>query len=319
MRLVPLATGSYLPEKILTNDDLAKRVDTNDEWIRARTGIAKRHIVARGETTSDLATHASRKALRRAGIDAKDLDLIIVATTTPDNTFPSTACKVQANLGNTHAAAFDIQAVCTGFVYALATANYFAQSGQYRHILIIGADSLSNLVDWTDRSTCILFGDGAGALALTAEKEETSRGVLSSHLYADGSTRDLLYVDGGPSLNKLAGHIHMQGQEVFKHAVVKLAQVTQEALEYNRLEADALDWVIPHQANQRILDATMRKLRLPQEKLISTVAEHANTSAASIPLALDAAVHDGRVQPGHLLALNAIGGGLTWGASLVRW
>ncbi len=316
VQLVLRGTGSYLPPNVVSNAELAKTVDTSDEWIRTRTGITQRHLADK-ESTADMATHAAKQALQRAGIDATELDLILVATTTPDNTFPSTASKIQALLGNNRAAAFDLQAVCTGFIYALATAHHFAQSGQYRHILVIGADKLSALLDWTDRSTCILFGDGAGACVFSAEKEG-KQGILSTHLYSDGSTRDLLYVDGGVSTDGRIGHIRMQGQDVFKHAVQKLAAVTEEALAYNKLNADQIDWVIPHQANQRILDATMKKLKLPKDKLISTVAQHANTSAASIPLAMDTAFQDGRIQPGNLLALQAIGGGLTWGSCLLR-
>lgn len=318
MRSVVLGSGSYLPAKIMSNEEISKQVDTNDAWIRERTGITQRHIAAEGELTSDLATEAAKKALKKSGIAHQDIDMIIVATTTPDNTFPSTACQVQAKLGAGHCAAFDIQAVCTGFVYALGTADSFIRSGQYKHILVIGADTLTRILDWEDRGTCILFGDGAGALVLKAE-ENTERGILSTHLYADGSTRDLLYVDGGPSQSEQVGKLRMQGKEVFKHAVQKMTECTNIALEANHLESKAIDWVIPHQANQRILDATMKKMCLPKQKLIATVDKHANTSAASIPLAIDNAVQDGRIQEGNLLALQAIGGGLTWGACLLRW
>lgn len=315
-RSIILGCGGYLPEKILTNDDLSSMVETDDAWIKERTGIAQRHIVADGQSTSDLAFEASKKALANAGVSAGEVDLIVVATTTPDNVFPSTASKLQAMLG-AGGAAFDVQAVCSGFIYALATADNFIRTGQAKTVLVVGAEAMSRIVDWTDRATCILFGDGAGALVLRAG-EGDERGVLSTHLHSDGNTRDLLYVDGGPGQGTL-GSIHMEGREVFKHAVSKLAACTIEALEHNGLSADDVDWVVPHQANARILQGTIKKLGVSEDKLISTVAEHANTSAASIPLALATAAEDGRIQPGQLIAMQAIGGGLAWGSALVRW
>ena len=317
-RSVVISSGSYLPEKTLSNDEISKIVDTNDEWIVERTGIKIRHIAADGELTSDLAAKAALNALEKANLTGDDIDLIILATTTPDNTFPSTATRVQNLIGMKYGAAFDIQAVCTGFIYALATADSFIKSGQYKRILVIGAETLSRILDWTDRGTCILFGDGAGAVILEAQ-ENTDRGILSCHLHSDGTKRDLLYVDGGVSLTQSAGTIKMQGQEVFKHAVTKLAKCTVEALDYNSLEESDIDWLIPHQANIRILEATAKKLGAPKGKLIATVGKHANTSASSIPLAIDDAVTEGKIKKGDLLALQGIGGGLTWGASLVRW
>jgi 3-oxoacyl-[acyl-carrier-protein] synthase-3 len=318
-----IGSGSYLPERVLTNDDLSRMVATTDEWITARTGIKRRHIAAEGELTSDLSFHAARRALEAAGLGADDIDLIVLATTTPDNTFPATAAKLQARLGMTRGFAFDVQAVCSGFVYALATADNFLRGGTVRTALVVGAETFSRILDWQDRTTCVLFGDGAGAVVLrTAEVSDddvTPRGILSNHLHSDGRYADLLYVDGGPSSTKTVGHVRMEGKEIFRHAVVNLAEVIIEALEENRLSAEDIDWVVPHQANKRILDSTARKLKLPPEKVIVTVDEHANTSAASIPLALDAAVRDGRIKSGDLLLLEAMGGGLTWGASLVRW
>lgn len=319
IRSIITGTGSYLPARVMDNHEIATLVETNDVWIRERTGITQRHLAAEGEYTSHLAAKAAERALVAAGCTAQDVDLIIVATTTPDNTFPSTASKVQTLLGASHCAAFDIQAVCTGFVYALSTADMFLRSGQYKRAVVIGADTLSRIVDWQDRGTCILFGDGAGAVVLEASEQDDSRGILAHTLYADGSEREILYVDSGASHSDYVGKLRMQGQEVFKHAVVKLAEATEAALQQAGLQAEAVDWVIPHQANQRILDATIKRLKLPSEKLISTVALHANTSAASIPLALDTAVRDGRIQCGNLLALQAIGGGLTWGACVLRW
>ncbi len=310
--------GSYLPERVMDNDELSGIVDTNDEWIVERTGIQQRHIAADGEMTSDMAARAAECALQAAGIGAADIDAIVLATTTPDNTFPSTATRVQHLLGMEQGFAFDIQAVCTGFVYALSVADNFIKSGQCRTVLVIGTDALTRIMDWEDRGTCILFGDGAGAVVLQAGEGE-NRGILSTHLYSDGSTRDLLYVDGGVGLTQTAGKMRMQGREVFKHAVTKLAECTLEALRHDGLQTDDIDWVVPHQANIRILDATIKKLGLPYEKLIATVATHANTSAASIPLALDTATRDGRIKQGDLIAIQAIGGGLTWGSCLVRW
>ncbi len=310
--------GSYLPEKTVDNNQIAEIVETSDEWIRERTGIVVRHVAAEEELTSDMAANAANAALEDAGIKAADIDLIILATTTPDNTFPSTATRVQSLLGIDKGAAFDIQAVCAGFIYALATADSLLKSGQFKTALVIGADILTRVLDWEDRGTCILFGDGAGAVVLQAE-EGTDRGILSSNLHSDGSTRDLLYVDGGVASTGEAGKIRMQGREVFKHAVQKLAECTEEAIADAGIKKQDIDWVVPHQANARILDATVKKLELSPEKLISTVDRHANTSAASIPLALDVATKDGRIKQGDIVALQAIGGGLTWGSCLIKW
>lgn len=315
-----LGCGSYLPEKIVTNDDLAKFVDTSDEWITARTGIKQRHMVAEGELTSDLARKAALKAIEHAEIDVQDIDVIVLGTTTPDNTFPSTATKLQAQLGLTHGFALDVQAVCSGFMYALATADSFLKAGQGKTALVIGAESFTRLLDWEDRTTCVLFGDGAGAVILRAEEEsDNAPGILSTHLHSDGRYQDILMVDGGPSATQTTGHVRMAGKEVFRHAVVNLADVVKEALAANELSADDVDWIIPHQANKRILDGTAKKLKINPNKVVVTVDRHANTSAASIPLALDEAVRDGRVKRGDLLILEAMGGGLTWGSALVRW
>lgn len=316
-----IGTGSYLPERIVTNDELAKRVDTSDEWIQQRSGIRQRHVAADGETTADLATAAALKALEAAGVLGSDLDLIILATTTPDDTFPSTATKVQARLGMYRGAAFDVQAVCSGFIYALAIADNFIKAGQAKTILVIGAETFTRILDWEDRTTCVLFGDGAGAVVLRAAEGSgavTDRGILSTHLHSDGREHDILYVDGGPSTTQTVGHVRMAGKEVFRHAVTNLAGVVTEALTANGLEASALDWLVPHQANRRILDATAKKLSLPVERVVVTLDRHANTSAASVPLALDEAVRDGRIQPGHLILAEAMGGGLTWGSALIR-
>ena len=316
-----IGTGSYLPARIVTNDELAQRVDTSDEWIQQRSGIRQRHVAAEGETTSDLATAAAVKALEAAGITAQELDLIILATTTPDDTFPSTATKVQARLGMHRGAAFDVQAVCSGFVYALAIADNFIKAGQAKTILVIGAETFTRILDWEDRTTCVLFGDGAGAVVLRAAEGTgavTDRGILSTHLHSDGRERDILYVDGGPSTTQTVGHVRMAGKEVFRHAVTNLAGVVTEALAANGLDASAIDWLVPHQANRRILDATAKKLSLPVERVVVTLDRHANTSAASVPLALDEAVRDGRIKPGHLILVEAMGGGLTWGSALIR-
>ncbi len=312
--------GGYLPEKVLTNDDLSRMVDTDDQWIVERTGIRKRHIAAEGELTSDLATRAAEKALEAAGLEAADIDLIVLATATPDYTFPSTATIVQHKLGITHGAAFDVHAVCSGFVFALATADNFLVQGQFNRALVIGAETFSRILDWSDRGTCVLFGDGAGAIVLerqTAE-EADGRGVLSSHLRSDGRYRELLYVDGGPSTTQSTGYLRMIGNQVFKHAVGKISESIREAAERAGIEVDSVDWFVPHQANQRILTAVADKLGLAPEKVVSTVADHGNTSAASVPLALSVAVEDGRVKPGDLVLLEAMGGGLTWGAALLR-
>ncbi len=318
-----IGCGSYLPERIMTNDELAVMVDTSDEWIVARTGIRQRHIAADGQTTSDIALAASRRAIAHAGIGADSIDLIVLATTTPDNTFPSTATKLQALLGITKGAAFDVQAVCSGFIYALSVADNFIKAGQAENVLVVGAETFSRILDWQDRATCVLFGDGGGAVVLSrregAANPEMKSGVLSTHLHSDGRYGDLLYVDGGPSSTQTVGHLRMAGREVFRHAVVNLAAVVDEALGANNLTRDDIDWLVPHQANRRILDSTARKLGLGADRVVVTVDRHANTSAASIPLALDEAVRDGRIEPGHLVLLEAMGGGFTWGAALLRW
>lgn len=320
-RSVIVGCGSYLPQRVVTNAELAQKVETTDEWIVERTGIRSRHIAADGETTADLATHAARDALAHAGIDGKDIGLIVLATATPDNTFPATAAKVQARLGCLGAPAFDVQAVCSGFVYALAVADNFIKAGQVKTALVIGAETFSRILDWNDRTTCVLFGDGAGAVVLKAEEGQGSnrdRGILSTHLHSDGTQHDLLYVDGGPSSTQTVGHLRMTGREVFRHAVVNLAQVVKEAIEANGLTASDIDWLVPHQANKRIIDGTAKKLNVSTERVVVTVERHANTSAASIPLALNEAVKDGRIQPGQLVLLEAMGGGFTWGSALVR-
>jgi 3-oxoacyl-[acyl-carrier-protein] synthase-3 len=312
--------GGYLPERVVTNDELAVRLDTSDAWIRQRTGIGERRIAADGELTSDLAYHAARRALERAGMSGSDLDLIVLATATPDETFPSTAVKVQARLGMKHGAAFDVQAVCSGFIFALAVADNAVRLGQARTALVIGAETFSRILDWQDRGTCVLFGDGAGAIVLNAVPAGPSnRGILSTHLHSDGRLHDILYVDGGPSSTGTAGFLRMEGREVFRQAVQRLSEVVDEALLANGLASGDIDWLVPHQANTRIIDAVGRRLGLPPGKTILTIDRHANTSAASIPLALDEAVADGRIRPGHLVLMEALGGGLTWGASVVRW
>ncbi len=320
-----IGCGSYLPERVLTNAELATMVDTSDEWIVTRTGIRQRHIVAEGEKTSDLAVKAAERALHQADTKARDIDLVIVATTTPDNTFPATATKVQAMLGMRDGAAFDIQAVCSGFVYGLAVADNFIKAGQARTVLLIGAEVFSCILDWKDRSTCVLFGDGAGAVVVRADgghregAPNNAPGILSTHLHSDGTLCDILYVDGGPSSTKTVGHVRMAGREVFRHAVINLAAIVDEAVEANGLTRADIDWLVPHQANKRILTGTARRLGLPEERVVVTIDRHANTSAASIPLALDEAVRDGRIQSGHLILMEAMGGGLTWAAGLVRW
>lgn len=313
-----VGTGSYLPAKILTNKDLEQLVDTSDEWIRARTGIGQRHIAADQEQTSDLALAASRKALEAAGIDAGELDLIVVATTTPDMVFPSTACILQAKLGAKNCPAFDMQAVCSGFVFGLATADHFIRSGGCRHALVVGAEIYSRILDWTDRATCVLFGDGAGAVVL---RTHDAPGVVSSHLHADGTHVNMLAVPGTVSKGKIVGRpfVQMDGQSVFKFAVKVLGEVVEETLTANGLTVSDIDWLIPHQANIRIIQATARKLGLSMEKVVVTVERHANTSAASIPLALDEAVRDGRIRSGQHVLLEGVGGGFTWGSVLVRW
>jgi 3-oxoacyl-[acyl-carrier-protein] synthase III len=313
--------GAYLPERIVTNVELADRLDTSDEWIRQRTGIGERRVAAPGELTSDLAIRAGEKALASAGLSARDLDLLVVATATPDNTFPATATKVQARLGMSRGAAFDVQAVCAGFIFALSVADNALRLGQARTALIIGAETFSRILDWDDRSTCVLFGDGAGALVLKAVSASSAGGrfVLSNHLHSDGCQYEILYVDGGPSSTRSTGLLRMQGREVFRQAVQHLSEVVDEALRANDLTAADIDWLVPHQANSRIIDGMGRKLGLPPDRIVMTIERHANTSAASIPLALEAAVEDGRIKPGHLVLMEALGGGLSWGASLVRW
>ncbi|HEX9461172.1 MAG TPA: beta-ketoacyl-ACP synthase III [Alphaproteobacteria bacterium] len=322
IRSVVAGCGAYLPEKVLTNDDLAKFVDTSDEWITERTGIKQRHIAAEGELTSDLGTKAAEWALRAAGMTGEEVDIIVVATSTPDETFPATATKIQARLGMTRGFAFDVQAVCAGFIFALATADNFLKSGQAKTALVIGAETFSRILDWNDRGTCVLFGDGAGAVVLRATTSAGSagdRGILSTHLHSDGRFHDSLYVDGGPSSTKTVGHLRMAGQEVFRHAVGKLASVVEEALSANGITARDVDWLVPHQANKRIIEGMARKLGLGSDRVVLTVGHHANTSAASIPLALAEAAADGRLQRGQLVLLEAIGGGLAWGASVIRW
>ncbi len=321
IRSVVRGTGSYLPEKVLTNEDLAAMVETSDDWIVQRTGIRERHVAAEGEMTSDLATEAAKRALADAGMDASEIDLIVLGTSTPDFTFPATAVSVQNRLGITHGAAFDLQAVCTGFVYAVATADALLRTGQGKRALVIGAETFSRILDWSDRTTCVLFGDGAGAIVLeTSEQDEQSgRGVLSTHLRSDGRHKDKLHVDGGPSSTGTVGHLRMEGKEVFKHAVGMIADVVVAAFEATGTGPDDISWFVPHQANQRIIDASAKKLGIPNEKVVSTVARHGNTSAASIPLAIDAARRDGRIKTGDLVMLEAMGGGFTWGSALIRW
>ena len=322
IRSVITGCGGYLPETVLTNQDLAKIVDTSDEWIVERTGIRERRIAAEGELTSDLGTAAAEQALERAGIDARDIDLIVLATSTPDNTFPATAVSIQANLGIQHGAAFDLQAVCSGFVYALSTADNFLKSGQFKRALVIGAETFSRILDWEDRGTCVLFGDGAGALVLEARKLNGAgleRGILTSELRSDGRYKEKLFVDGGPSSTGTVGHLRMHGREVFRHAVTNIADVINETLEDSGFSADDIDWFVPHQANKRILDGTARKIGLDPDKVVMTVEKHANTSAASIPLALNTALEDGRLKEDQLVLMEAMGGGFTWGAVLARW
>jgi 3-oxoacyl-[acyl-carrier-protein] synthase-3 len=313
--------GAYLPERIVTNHELASRLDTSDEWIRQRTGIGERRVAASGELTSDLASHAAERALASAGMSGSDVDLLVLATATPDNTFPATATKVQARLGMTQGAAFDVQAVCAGFIFALSIADNALRLGQARTALVIGAETFSRILDWEDRGTCVLFGDGAGAIALKAVSASAPRGryVLSNHLHSDGRQYDILYVDGGPSSTRHTGYLRMEGREVFRQAVQHLSEVVEEVLRANGLTAADIDWLVPHQANSRIIDGIGRKLGLSSEKIVMTIEHHANTSAASIPLALEAAVGDGRIRPGNLVLIEALGGGLSWGASLVRW
>lgn len=317
-----IATGSYLPERVLSNAELAAQVDTSDEWIVERTGIRQRHVAAEGEFTSDLATEAAKRAMARAGVVPGDIDLIVMATATPDQTFPAAATVVQMKLGIDDCVSFDVAAVCSGFLYALTVADAMLRTGVHRRALVIGAETFSRLLDWEDRGTCVLFGDGAGAVVMVAEEgagTSADHGVLSSRLHADGRHNQLLFVDGGPGSTGTVGKLRMKGKEVFRHAVNNLSSVMHEALEAAQLSAADVDWVVPHQANLRILEATAKKLGLECDHLIVTVDSHANTSAASVPLALDVAVRDGRVKIGDVLLLEAMGGGFTWGAAVVRW
>jgi len=321
LRSVLVGAGSYLPEKVMTNDDLAKMVDTSDEWIQDRTGIKRRHIASDGEYTSDLALKATKIALDEAGLTGSDIDLIVMATTTPDKTFPASATTIQTAIGMHHGAAFDVQAVCSGFIYALATADNFIKAGQARRVLVIGAETMSRLMDWTDRSTCVLFGDGAGAMILEAREGEGTtddQGLLATHLRSDGRHCDDLFVDGGPSTTQTTGHLRMNGKEVFRHAIVNISESIGETIGATGFAANEIDWFVPHQANQRILDGTARRVGIDPEKVISTIAEHGNTSAASVPLAFDVARRDGRIKDGDLVLMEAMGGGFTWGSALLR-
>ena len=317
MRSVVAGVGSALPKRRIDNEELAATVDTSDQWIVERTGIRSRYVAGEGETTATLARDAAVRALEHAGIDAKNVGLIVLATATPDQTFPSSATKVQAMLGIDDCVAFDVHAVCTGFLYALSIADSMIRSGVAKTALVIGAETFSRILDWEDRATCVLFGDGAGALVLKAE--EGDRGILATRLHADGRHNDLLFVDGGPSTTGTVGKLRMKGREVFRHAVVNLADVLNEVLAAAGIESDDVDWVVPHQANARILDATAKKLGLPPEKVVVTVDRHANTSAASVPLALDTAVRDGRIKRGDIVVLEAMGGGFTWGAAALKY
>ena len=321
-RSVVLGCGAFLPANVVTNDDLAKRIDTSDSWIVERTGIKRRHMAAEGEMTSDLAVAAATRALANAGVSVSELDLVIVATTTPDETFPATATRVQARLGMTRGAAFDIQAVCSGFIYALAVADNFIRCGQARTVLVIGAETMSRILDWSDRTTCVLFGDGAGAVVLQAGQgagTNADRGILNTKIFSDGRQHDLLYTDGGVSATGTTGLLRMQGREVFKHAVVNISAAIEASTREAGITPADIDWFVPHQANQRILDGTARKLHIRPETVISTIAEHGNTSAASVPLALSVGIQDGRIKRGDLVLMEAMGGGFTWGAALLRW
>ena len=322
LRSVVLGCGSYLPARILSNDELAQSVSTTDEWIVQRTGIRERHIAAAGEMTSDLALAAARAALANANVEASSIDLIVLGTSTPDQTFPATAVTVQAGLGITRGAAFDLQAVCSGFVYALSVTDALLRSGSHKRALVIGAETFSRILDWNDRTTCVLFGDGAGAIVLEAQEQpgaKTDRGVLTTHLRSDGRHRAKLYVDGGPSSTQTVGHLRMEGREVFKHAVVMITDVIEDAFKATGYTAADIDWFVPHQANKRIIDGSAHKLGIAPEKVITTVDRHGNTSAASIPLALADAVANGHIKRGNLILLEAMGGGFTWGSALLRW
>jgi 3-oxoacyl-[acyl-carrier-protein] synthase III len=321
LRAVVRGVGHYLPERIVPNSELSQLVDTSDEWIKTRSGIERRHFAAEGETTSMLATHAARAALAHAGLEANDIDAIVLATSTADLTFPSAATMVQANLGMTRGFAFDVQAVCAGFVFALTNANALILSGQAKRVLVIGAETFSRLMDWTDRSTCVLFGDGAGALVLEAQDQggtSADRGILSADLHSDGRFKDLLYVDGGTSTGTI-GHLRMSGKEVFRHAVEKLAETAHTALEKAGLSGEDVDWIVPHQANIRIIEGTAKRMQVPMERVVVTVQDHGNTSAASIPLALSVGYDRGQIKQGDLVVTEAIGGGLAWGSVVLRW
>jgi 3-oxoacyl-[acyl-carrier-protein] synthase III len=322
MRSVVLGCGSYLPGRVLDNAELSRMVDTSDEWIRQRTGISQRHIAAEGETTADMAVAAARAALGAAAVDSESIDLIVLATSTPDNTFPASAVAVQCALGISRGAAFDLQAVCSGFVFGLATVDGLLRTGAYKRALVIGSETFSRILDWSDRTTCVLFGDGAGAVVLEAQMQpgtREDRGILTSHLRSDGRHKWKLYVDGGPSSTQTVGHLRMEGRAVFKHAVAMITDVVEDAFKTTGYGADDIDWFVPHQANQRIIDDSARKLGIAAEKVVSTVSEHGNTSAASIPLAVATATADGRIKRGDLVLLEAMGGGFTWGAALIRW
>jgi 3-oxoacyl-[acyl-carrier-protein] synthase-3 len=322
LRSVVLGYGSYLPERVLTNAELAQMVDTSDEWIVQRTGIRQRHIAAEGEFTSHLGLKAAQAAIAKAGVDAQSIDLIVLATSTPDHTFPATAVAIQNGLGINHGAAFDLQAVCSGFIFGLATADNFLKAGMFKRALVIGAETFSRILDWNDRGTCVLFGDGAGAVVLDAQPQPgktSDRGVLTTHLRSDGRHKEKLFVDGGPSSTQTVGHLRMEGREVFKHAVGMITDVIVDAFDATGTTADDIDWLVPHQANKRIIDASAKKLHIAPEKVVLTVDRHGNTSAASIPLALAAAADDGRIKTGDLIMLEAMGGGFTWGSALLRW
>jgi 3-oxoacyl-[acyl-carrier-protein] synthase-3 len=321
-RSIVLGCGSYLPERVVTNAELAAQIDTSDDWIVQRTGIRQRHIAADGEFTSHLGLKAAQAALKNAGVDAQTIDLIIVATSTPDNTFPATAVEIQNGLGINHGVAFDLQAVCSGFIFAMATADNFLRSGSHKRALVIGAETFSRILNWEDRTTCVLFGDGAGAVVMEAQQQpgtSSDRGVLTTHLRSDGRHKAKLYVDGGPGSTRTVGHLKMEGKEVFKHAVGMITDVIYDAFKATGTTADDVDWLVPHQANKRIIDASAHKLHIAPQKVVLTVDKHGNTSAASIPLALCEAVADGRIKKGNLILFEAMGGGFTWGSVLARW
>ena len=322
LRSQVIGYGAYLPSRVVTNAELAARIETSDAWIQKRTGIRERRIAADDEFTSHIGLNAARAALDKAGVAPDDIDLIVCATSTPDETFPATATRIQAGLGMARGAAFDVQAVCSGFIYGLAVADSFVRSGQAKRVLLVGAETFSRLMDWEDRGTCVLFGDGAGAVVLEGANgngDGTDRGILSSHIYSDGRYHDALYVDGGPGSTMTTGKLRMEGQEVFKQAVVRMAEAIDAALEFNGLTPGDIDWLVPHQANRRIIESMARRLNLPLDRVVVTVDRHANTSAASIPLALAEAVDDGRIQAGDLVLMEAMGGGFAWGSALVRW